>query len=157
MRINGCGRSEIFQPVPLLTSRSGGHAWGVVQRSQAELDLVLTDIIMPGSIDGPVLAARIERRYKKLPVLFMTGALPENDEQPVEMTRKRRLCESRFLRSSWSSSSIRILGKAKPGLKELLRHQLKTKGGIEPVRSAPNRATGSNVGDGDLPATAGQK
>ena len=96
MRINGCGRSEIFQPVPLLTSRSGGHAWGVVQRSQAELDLVLTDIIMPGSIDGPVLAARIERRYKKLPVLFMTGALPENDEQPVEMTRKRRLLRKPF-------------------------------------------------------------
>src|ERR1700739_3145095 len=95
----------------VLTSRSGEHAWGVVQRSQAKLDLVLTDIIMPGSIDGPALAARIERRYKKLPVLFMTGALPENDEQAVEMTRKRRLCESRFLRSSWSSSSIRILGK----------------------------------------------
>jgi CheY-like chemotaxis protein len=80
----------------VLTSRSGEHAWGVVQRSQAKLDLVLTDIIMPGSIDGPTLAARIERRYKKLPVLFMTGALPENDEQVVEMARKRRLLRKPF-------------------------------------------------------------
>jgi CheY-like chemotaxis protein len=80
----------------VLTSRSGEHAWGVVQRSQAKLDLVLTDIVMPGSIDGPALARRIERRYKKLPVLFMTGALPENDEQAVEMTRKRRLLRKPF-------------------------------------------------------------
>lgn len=80
----------------VLTSPSGEHAWGVVQRSQAKLDLVLTDIIMPGSIDGPTLARRIERRYKKLPVLFMTGALPENDEQAVEMTRKKRLLRKPF-------------------------------------------------------------
>ena len=80
----------------VLTSRSGEHAWRVVRRSQAKLDLVLTDIIMPGSIDGPTLARRIERRYKKLPVLFMTGALPENDEQAVEMTRKRRLLRKPF-------------------------------------------------------------
>jgi CheY-like chemotaxis protein len=80
----------------VLTSGSGEHAWGVVQRSQAKLDLVLTDIVMPGSIDGPALARRIERRYKKLPVLFMTGALPENDEQAVEMTRKRRLLRKPF-------------------------------------------------------------
>jgi CheY-like chemotaxis protein len=78
------------------TSRSGEHAWRVVQRSQAKLDLMLTDIIMPGSIDGPTLAARIERRYKKLSLLFMTGALPENDEQVVEMARKRRLLRKPF-------------------------------------------------------------
>ena len=57
---------------------------------------MLTDIIMPGSIYGPALAAKIERRYKKLPVLFMTGALPENDEQVVEMTRKSRLLRKPF-------------------------------------------------------------
>ena len=43
----------------VLTSRSGEHASGVLQRSQAKLDLVLTDIIMPGSIDGPTLARRL--------------------------------------------------------------------------------------------------
>jgi DNA-binding response OmpR family regulator len=80
----------------VLTSQSGEHAWRVVQRSQAKLDLVLTDIVMPGSIDGPTLAARIERRYQKVPVLFMTGALSENDEQAVEMTRKRGLLRKPF-------------------------------------------------------------
>jgi CheY-like chemotaxis protein len=80
----------------VLTSRSGEHAWRVVRRSEAKLDLVLTDIIMPGSIDGPTLARRIERRYKKLPVLFMTGALPENDEQADEITKKRRLLRKPF-------------------------------------------------------------
>ena len=80
----------------VLTSRSGEHAWGVVQRNQAELDLVLTDIIMPGSIDGRALAARIDRRYQKLPVLLMTGALAENDEHAVEMTQKGRLLRKPF-------------------------------------------------------------
>ena len=36
-------------------------------------------------------------------------------------------CESRFPLSSWSSLSIRILGKVKPELREFLRHQPKTK------------------------------
>src|ERR1700739_4979153 len=80
----------------VLTSQSGEHAWGVVQRSQAKLDLWLTDMFMLGSIEGPAVARRIERRHKKLPVLFMTGALPENDEQAVEMTRKRRLLRQPF-------------------------------------------------------------
>jgi two-component system cell cycle sensor histidine kinase/response regulator CckA len=80
----------------VLTSRSGEHAWGVVRRNQAKLDLVLTDIVMPGLIDGPTLAAKIQRRYRKLPVLFMTGALPENDEQVVEIARKRRLLRKPF-------------------------------------------------------------
>ena len=94
-----CSRFGVFSNTAtpgVLTSRSGEHAWGVVQRSQAKPDLVLTDIITPGSIDGPALARRIERKYKKLPVLFMTGALPENDEQAVEMTRKRRLLRKPF-------------------------------------------------------------
>jgi CheY-like chemotaxis protein len=80
----------------VLTSRSGEQAWGVIRGNQGKLDLVLTDIIMPGSIDGPTLAGMIQRRYKNLPVLFMTGALPENDAQAVEMTRRRLLLRKPF-------------------------------------------------------------
>ena len=80
----------------VITSQSGNQAWGIIERAGSKIDMVLTDIVMPGSIDGPTLARRIERRYQKLPVLFMTGALPENDEQAVEMTRKRRLLRKPF-------------------------------------------------------------
>jgi CheY-like chemotaxis protein len=57
----------------VLTSPSGDHAWSVIERGDASADLVLADIVMPGSMDGLTLAAKIRQREPKLPVLFMTG------------------------------------------------------------------------------------
>jgi two-component system, cell cycle sensor histidine kinase and response regulator CckA len=55
-----------------------------------QIDLVLTDIVM-GESDGFRLAARIDERNSGLPVLFMTGAIPETDQQAQE------LCEAGLL------------------------------------------------------------
>jgi len=38
-----------------------------------KLDLVLSDIVMPGAIDGAALAQEIRRRHPELPVLLVTG------------------------------------------------------------------------------------
>jgi DNA-binding response OmpR family regulator len=51
---------------------------------------------MPESTDGFTLATKIRRKYKKVPVLFMTGAPPENDEYAAEMARKRLLLRKPF-------------------------------------------------------------
>jgi two-component system, cell cycle sensor histidine kinase and response regulator CckA len=80
----------------VITGRSGNHAWGVIERGQTKVDLVLTDIVMPGSMDGFSLADNIRRKYRTLPVLFMTGSLPESDEKAAEMTRERRLLRKPF-------------------------------------------------------------
>jgi CheY-like chemotaxis protein len=80
----------------VLTSPSGDHAWDVIKRGHAKVDLVLTDIVMPGSIDGLSLAAKIGQRRVKLPVLFMTGALPEGDERLAEITREKLLLRKPF-------------------------------------------------------------
>jgi DNA-binding response OmpR family regulator len=80
----------------VLTSPSGDHAWDVIKRGHARVNLVLTDIVMPGSIDGLSLAAKIFRRREKLPVLFVTGALPEGDERLAEITRKKLLLRKPF-------------------------------------------------------------
>jgi DNA-binding response OmpR family regulator len=80
----------------VLTSRSGDHAWNVIDRGQTRVDLVLTDIVMPGSIDGLTLAAKIRQRELKLPVLFMTGVLPEGAEDLAEITRKKLLLRKPF-------------------------------------------------------------
>jgi two-component system cell cycle sensor histidine kinase/response regulator CckA len=80
----------------VLTSPNGDHAWKVIVRGDARLDLVLTDIVMPGSIDGLTLAAKIRQRELKLPVLFMTGALPEGAEDLAEITRKKLLLRKPF-------------------------------------------------------------
>jgi CheY-like chemotaxis protein len=55
-----------------------------------QIDLVLTDIVM-GESDGFHLAARIDECNSGLPVLFMTGAIPETDQQAQE------LCEAGLL------------------------------------------------------------
>jgi CheY-like chemotaxis protein len=80
----------------VLTSRSGDHAWNVIDRGQTRVDLVLTDIVMPGSIDGLTLAAKIRQRELKLPVLFVTGVLPEGAEDLAEITSKKLLLRKPF-------------------------------------------------------------
>jgi DNA-binding response OmpR family regulator len=80
----------------VLTSPSGDHAWNVIARGDVRLDFVLTDIVMPGSIDGLALAAKIRRREMKLTVVFMTGALPEDDEYLAEITRENLLLRKPF-------------------------------------------------------------
>jgi CheY-like chemotaxis protein len=80
----------------VLTSLSGDHAWQVIELGHARVDLVLTDIVMPGSIDGLALAAKARQRELKLPVLFMTGALPEGTEHLAEITRKKLLLRKPF-------------------------------------------------------------
>jgi DNA-binding response OmpR family regulator len=57
---------------------------------------VLTDIVMPGSIDGRALAGKIRQGDRKLPVLFMTGALPEKDEYAAQMAAKKLLLRKPF-------------------------------------------------------------
>ena len=80
----------------VITSPSGDRAWDVIERGQPEIDLVLTDIVMPGSIDGLTLADKIRQKYNKLPVLFMTGAVPESDEKAAAMAKKRLLLRKPF-------------------------------------------------------------
>jgi DNA-binding response OmpR family regulator len=80
----------------VLTSPSGDHAWNVIARGDVRLDFVLTDIVMPGSIDGLALAAKIRQREVKLPVVFMTGALPEDDQYLAEITREKLLLRKPF-------------------------------------------------------------
>ena len=81
----------------VLTSLSGDHALDLIARQGASIDLVLTDIVMPGSIGGCTLAAKIRQREVKLPVLFITGASLEGDEYPAEIAKQKLLLRKPFL------------------------------------------------------------
>jgi len=37
------------------------------------IDLILTDIVMPGEVQGPALAKRVRERFGALPIVFMSG------------------------------------------------------------------------------------
>ena len=81
----------------VLTSPSGDHALDLIARDGASVDLVLADIVMPGSIDGCTLDAKIRQREATLPVLFMTGALLDDDEYIVEIAKRKLLLRKPFL------------------------------------------------------------
>jgi two-component system, cell cycle sensor histidine kinase and response regulator CckA len=80
----------------VIPSRSGDDAWGVIERGRPSVDLVLTDIVMPGPIDGIVLASKIRQKYRNLSVLFMTGSLLERDKFTTGMARDRRMLRKPF-------------------------------------------------------------
>jgi DNA-binding response OmpR family regulator len=80
----------------VLTSPSGDHALDIIERGDARVDLVVTDIVMPGSINGFTLAAKIRQREAKLRVLFITGTLSEDDDYVAPIARKKLLLRKPF-------------------------------------------------------------
>jgi len=55
------------------------------EERKGEIDLVLTDIVMPDSIDGLELATRIHRIEPTVPILFITGAIPQDDPHMLSL------------------------------------------------------------------------
>jgi CheY-like chemotaxis protein len=80
----------------VVTASTVEEAWKILKRQQAEIELVLTDIVMPGSIDGQDLAKRIHQLDPALPVVFITGALSETDDRTTMMVEKQLLLRKPF-------------------------------------------------------------
>ncbi|SUZ34044.1 Blue-light-activated protein [Roseibaca ekhonensis] len=51
---------------------TGDAAWEVLDRGE-QFDLVVSDLVMPGSIQGAELARRLEQRYPQLKILLISG------------------------------------------------------------------------------------
>jgi len=64
----------------VLEACSGEEALAVVRRQRPPIDLVLSDVVMPG-MDGVALAARLLARCPGPSVILMTGVLPEEVER----------------------------------------------------------------------------
>ena len=84
----------------VITATTVEEAWEILQSHQGEIELVLTDIVMPGSIDGQDLAKRIHHLEPALPVVFITGALSETDDRTAMMVENSCCCESRSSQSN---------------------------------------------------------
>jgi CheY-like chemotaxis protein len=80
----------------VITATAVEEAWKIVQQQQGEIQLVLTDIVMPGSIDGQDLANRIQQLDPALPVVFITGALSETDDRTAMMVQNQLLLRKPF-------------------------------------------------------------
>ena len=56
----------------MLEAADGAEALHLVRQWQGRIDLLVTDVIMPG-VGGPELAERLVRRYTGLKVLYVSG------------------------------------------------------------------------------------
>jgi CheY-like chemotaxis protein len=57
----------------ILTASSGADALRVWDQHQGRIDLLLTDMIMPGGVTGSDLAAELKKRKPELRVVFSSG------------------------------------------------------------------------------------
>jgi CheY-like chemotaxis protein len=80
----------------VVTARDGEEAWAFFERQHNSVDFLITDIIMPGSFDGFGLAERVQQVKPSLPILFITGALADDDPRTLELVRKRVLLKKPF-------------------------------------------------------------
>jgi Response regulator containing CheY-like receiver, AAA-type ATPase, and DNA-binding domains len=65
-------------------AENGDEGVAIFEERRAEIDLILTDIVMP-DIDGFEVAARIQRLDPAVPILFTTGAVPEDDPHMLSL------------------------------------------------------------------------
>ena len=68
----------------VFVAENGHEGIATFEERRTEIDLVLTDIVMP-DVDGIEVAARIQRIDPAVPVLFTTGAIPEDDPHMLSL------------------------------------------------------------------------
>lgn len=70
----------------VLAARSGDEAMSILRRT-SDIDLLLTDVVMPGQLGGEGLALAARRLRPGLRVLFLSGYLQAALEQRGDLTR----------------------------------------------------------------------
>ena len=70
----------------VLGARDGGEALRELEEVGGAVNLVLTDIVMPG-MGGRQLAAELSRRYRRIPIVWMSGHAREVEQQKGELSR----------------------------------------------------------------------
>jgi two-component system cell cycle sensor histidine kinase/response regulator CckA len=79
----------------VLEARGGAEALELVAEHEGQVDLLLTDIIMPG-LGGPALAQRLLREVPGLKVLYITGYSEEAIRQQGMLPAGGALLEKPF-------------------------------------------------------------
>jgi two-component system, NtrC family, sensor kinase len=70
---------------------SADEAIGILSQHAADIDVVLSDITMPGTLDGIALARHIHEHYPSIPVALMTGyaeRIAEAEKNGLEILAK---------------------------------------------------------------------
>ncbi len=71
----------------IIEASDGDEGLNLFERHQSSIDLVLTDLILPGGLNGSELAQRIAAARPDLPVVLMTGSADEISESDAALPR----------------------------------------------------------------------
>ncbi len=80
----------------VLEAFSGVSALKIWQERAVEIDLLLSDIVMPGGMSGRQLAERLRQEKPSLKVILTTGYNPESAEAESRMSERVRLLRKPF-------------------------------------------------------------
>lgn len=92
--------TEILEPegFNIIAADSADAALSLLEKEDANIDILLTDIRMPGSMDGAQLANLVWQRWADMPIIVMSGY-----ETPSTASIK---CKVRFLPKPWSIGQL---------------------------------------------------
>jgi DNA-binding NtrC family response regulator len=72
-----------------LEAPSGSHALEVWEQANRPIDLLLTDLVMPGGVMGSELAERLSRQSPNLKVIYTSGYSPGMAGKDASLLAKR--------------------------------------------------------------------
>lgn len=81
----------------VMEAHTADEAWGMLER-EPQVDLLFTDIDMPGTLDGLALAGRVAERWPHIRLLVTSGRFALRDEDPPD--------DGRFLPKPYRQSQL---------------------------------------------------
>ncbi|PTX97962.1 PAS domain S-box protein [Opitutus sp. ER46] len=80
----------------VLAAVDGASALAMWNTHRAAIDLLITDVVMPGGITGPELANRLQLERPELPVLLMSGYNPEQAGRLLSLPERQAFLAKPF-------------------------------------------------------------
>lgn len=80
----------------VLEATDGRQALAIAQQLETELQLLLTDMVLPGGMDGHAIAARLRTTLPNLKVVYMSGYSPELAGRPLQLGRGEGFIQKPF-------------------------------------------------------------
>lgn len=100
----------------VLDAPHGADALHLLERHAFDIRLVITDVQMP-VMDGVALARTIRRRWPRLPIIFMSGAVDPGDVAELGWSEVRFLAKP-FDWDVLDAAVRQVLGPGSPGMPE---------------------------------------
>jgi DNA-binding NtrC family response regulator len=102
----------------VLTRASGDEAVSLVEAANQPVDLLLTDVVLPGELQGPSLAKLAVARRPELPVLYMSGYPREEIVHHARLDEGVNHIEKPFTPGQLAEKVRQVLESRSPGQSE---------------------------------------